>query len=96
MVRHYSVLVVYATAFDALVCNSCGQTLYEGTTLEAIEVAAKEKGLWNLAAKTTIGTSGNALDVKLPKSIIDFVKLKKGQNVIIEPIDQKRLQVTVG
>ena len=57
--------------FDALVCNSCGQTLYEGTTLEAIEVAAKEKGLWNLAAKTTIGTSGNALDVKLPKSIID-------------------------
>ena len=92
----YVLLGVNLGNFDALVCNSCGQTLYEGTTLETIETAAKEKGIWGLAAKTTIGTSGNALDVKIPKAIIEFMKLKKGQQVIIEPIDQKRLQVIVG
>ncbi|HLC74495.1 MAG TPA: hypothetical protein VJH88_01420 [Candidatus Nanoarchaeia archaeon] len=82
--------------FDALVCPVCEETAFDGNVSEQIEKKAKELGLWGLAAKTTIGTSGNALDVKIPKSIIEFMKIKKGQVVIIEPIDQKRLQVIVG
>ena len=92
----YVLLGINLGNFDALICNSCSQTLYGGETLTEVEAAAKEKGIWGLAAKTTIGTSGNALDVKLPKAIIEFMKIKKGQEVIIEPIDQKRLQVILG
>ena len=79
--------------FDAMVCEVCHETLFQGDTLTLIEKRAKEKGLWGIAAKTRIGTSGNALDVKLPKSLVNFLKLKKGQEVVIEPIDEKRFQV---
>ena len=91
----YMLLGIPLGNFEALVCDNCGQKLYEGTTFQAIEAAAKEKGIWGLGGKTTIGTSGNALDVKIPKALVDFMKLRKGQKVTIEPVDQKRLQVIV-
>ena len=81
--------------FNALVCNTCNETIFTAETFKAVEQIAREKGLWGLAAKTRIGTSGNALDVKLPKSIIDFMHLEKGQEVCIEPLDQKRFQGNV-
>ena len=81
--------------FNALVCITCNETIFTAETFKAVEQIAREKGLWGLAAKTRIGTSGNALDVKLPKSIIDFMHLEKGQEVCIEPLDQKRFQVNV-
>lgn len=81
--------------FDALVCDACNEIIFSGETFSLVEKKAREKGLWRLAAKTRIGTSGNALDVKLPKSIIDFMRLEKGQEVCIEPLDQKRFQVNV-
>lgn len=81
--------------FDALVCDVCEETIFEGEELDLIEKRAREKGLWGIAAKTRIGTSGNALDVKFPKAIAEFMKLKKGQEVLIEPIDQNRVQIGV-
>ncbi|MBI2668637.1 hypothetical protein HYX14_02230 [Candidatus Woesearchaeota archaeon] len=81
--------------FDALVCDHCQETIFLGETLDLIEQKAKEKDLWGIAAKTRIGTSGNALDVKLPKQIVNFLHLKKGQEVLIEPIDQKKFQVAI-
>lgn len=81
--------------YDALVCTACGETLFEGSTMTAIQEKAKAAGLFGIAAKTRIGTSGNALDVKLPKALIQFLKLKKGQEVLIEPVDKTRFQVAV-
>jgi hypothetical protein len=81
--------------FTALVCDNCNETVYDGDEFEKIEKIAKEKGLWGISAKTKVGTSGNALDVKLPKSIVEFLKLKKGQEVLIEPIDDKKFQVAI-
>lgn len=81
--------------FNALVCNYCNETIFDGEALELIEKKAKQEGLWGIAAKTRIGTSGNALDVKLPKTIVHFLELKKGQEVIIEPIDKKKFQVAI-
>ncbi len=80
---------------DALVCSSCGETIFEADAMHAIEKAAKAKGVWGIAAKTKIGTSGNALDVKIPKSLVQFLSLKKGQDVVVEPIDKKRFQVAI-
>lgn len=82
--------------FDAQVC-SCGQTIFEGSEFEKIEVAAKKKGVFGIAraVRTTIGTSGNALDVRLPKPLSEFLQLHKGQEVVIEPVDKKRFQVSI-
>lgn len=82
--------------FDAFVCDQCGDTIFEGETMLVIEQKAKTAGIWGIAAKTRIGTSGNALDVKLPKALVGFLKLKKGQEVIIEPVDETRFQVGIG
>ncbi|MBI2146934.1 hypothetical protein HYU19_00475 [Candidatus Woesearchaeota archaeon] len=81
--------------FEALVCDSCGETLYDAATLEKIQEKARGQGIWGLAAKTRIGTSGNAMDVKIPKSISKFLQLKKGQEVIIEPVDEGKFQVSI-
>ncbi len=79
----------------ALVCTHCQETIFSGETFEHIEKKARELGIWGLAAKTRIGTSGNALDVKLPKPIVEFMQLQKGQEVLIEPLDERRLQVNI-
>ena len=81
--------------FDAFVCTQCGETLFEVSTSAQIEKRAKELGIWGLAKKMRIGTSGSSLDVKLPKSIVDFLKLKKGQEVIIEPKEKNKLEITL-
>ena len=59
------------------------------------EKAAKQKGLWALEAKTRIGTSGTALDVKLPQKLVRFLGLKKGTDAMIKPIDRHRFEVEV-
>ena len=75
--------------FDALVCPICDETVFPGPVSKQIEAKAKEAGIWGLARKTHIGTSGSSLDVKVPKVIVEALKLRKGQPVIIEPIERK-------
>lgn len=81
--------------FDTLVCPMCGETLFETGASAQIEKRAKELGVWGLAKKIRIGTSGSSLDVKLPKSLVNFLGLKKGQEVIIEPKEKNKLEITV-
>lgn len=81
--------------FEALVCPLCEETVFEGSVSKQIEVKAKELGIWGLARKTHIGTSGTSLDVKVPKSIVEFLKLRKGQEVIIEPSGKNKIEITI-
>ena len=81
--------------FDAYVCPACGEKLFEGHVSEQIEKRAKELGVWGLARKTSIGTSGSSLDVKLPKSIAEFLQLKKGQEVVVEPRNKRKIEITL-
>lgn len=91
----YTILGKKIGKFPALVCTNCNETVFLGETFALIEKKAKELGLWGIAAKTRIGTSGNALDVKIPKQLVEFLHLEKGQEVLIEPIDEKKFQVAV-
>ncbi len=81
--------------FTALVCSNCKETIFSGETFDLIERKARELRIWGIAAKTRIGTSGNALDVKFPKPIVEFMHLEKGQEVLIEPIDENTVQIAV-
>ncbi len=91
----YKLLGVSLGTFDAQVCSFCEETLFESKAFKEIEKAAKEKGVWAMAAKTRIGTAGNALDVRLPKQLVEFLNLRKGQEVVIEPLDKTRFQVII-
>lgn len=79
----------------AEICSKCGETFFDSETVGEIEEKLKEKGLWGLGTKTQIGTSGNALDIKLGKRLVDFFHLQKGQTVLIEPKTQNRFEVEI-
>jgi hypothetical protein len=81
--------------FDALVCNSCDETLFEAAASDSIEAEVKRRGLWGLRARSRVSKVGNALDVRIPKSLSEFFSLKKGKEVILEPIDRNRLQIII-
>ncbi len=81
--------------FAALVCHHCGETLFESSASDKIEAEVKRRGLWGLRARTKVSEVGNALDVRIPKALAQFLSLKKGQEVILEPVDKNKLQILV-
>ncbi len=82
--------------FEALVCQHCGETLFEAAASDTIEEEVKRRGLWGLRARSKISEVGNALDVRIPKNLAQFFSLKKGQEVILEPVDKNKLQIIIG
>ena len=77
--------------FDAEVCNHCGEIFFDESVSKQITTIAKKRGLWGLQTKTKIGQSGTTLDIRLPKRIIDYLKLKKGEEVEIYPEGKDKL-----
>lgn len=82
-------------SYPALVCTKCNETLFEGSVSLEIEAKAKELGVFGLSRRSKIGTSGTALDVKIPKRITEFLQLKKGQDIIIEPRARNKIEITI-
>jgi len=81
--------------FSALVCGHCGETLFESEASDKIEAETKRRGLWGLRAHSKVSEVGNALDVRIPKALAQFLSLKKGKEIILEPIDKNRLQIII-
>ncbi|MBI4016675.1 MAG: hypothetical protein HY363_03200 [Candidatus Aenigmarchaeota archaeon] len=92
---HYDFLGERIGIFDALVCSGCKETLFESAASDKIEAEVKRRGLWGLRARSKVSKVGNALDVRIPKSLADFLALKKGQEIVLEPIDKTRLQIVI-
>lgn len=91
----YSIYCITLGKFPALVCEHCNDTLFSEETSKKITHLEKQKNLWGLKAKTKIGQAGNTLDIRLPKKIIDFTKIKKGTEVPISPESQNKIVITV-
>jgi len=81
--------------FDALVCEHCHELLFEHDASDKIEEQVKKRGLWGLRARSKVSEVGNALDVRIPKNLATFFSLKKGKEIILEPIDRNRLQIII-
>ena len=77
----YSFLGENIGTFNALVCRHCGETLFESATSDKIEAEVKKRGLWGLRARSKVAEVGNALDVRIPKSLAVFLSLEKGTNL---------------
>jgi len=85
----YSIYGVKLGDFPAETCTKCGEILFTEETSRKMTQIAKKRGLWGLEAKTKIGKVGDALDVRFPKRIVDFLNLKKGKEVWIHPEKNK-------
>lgn len=80
---------VYLGEFPAEICTKCNESFTDEETTRKIEQIAKTKGLWGLGKKTKIAKTGNSLIVRIPKKIVDFLKLKEGEEAFIHPEDHK-------
>ncbi|MBU0980373.1 MAG: YgiT-type zinc finger protein, partial [Nanoarchaeota archaeon] len=77
----YKLYGEYLGDYEAEKCGKCGEIFYSEETSRKMTEAAKKKGLWGLNVESKIGQSGTTLDVRLPKKIIDFMNIKKGEPV---------------
>lgn len=85
-----SMFGVYLGEFPAEICTSCNESFTDEETTKKIEEMAKSKGLWGLGKKTKITKTGNSLAVRIPKGIVEFLKLKEGKEAYIHP-DKNRI-----
>ncbi len=90
----FSLFGVLLGKFPAEVCTKCGEKVFTEATSDRIDAAAKEKGLWGLEAKTTVGKVGDSLDIRINKRIAEFVGLQKGQSVLVHPEGKNRIVIT--
>lgn len=81
--------------FPAKACEKCGEAYFNEETSKKITQIAKRKGLWGLQAKTKVGKVGTTLDIRLPKKIINFLKLKKGEEITIYPETKNKLVISI-
>ena len=89
---------VYGTKlgnFRALVCKSCGEVWFDEATVEKMEKLEKEKGLFGLSVQTKVSYSGNSLIIRIPKSIVDFFRLKKEEIVTIHPEGKNKIAIEI-
>ncbi|UZE92124.1 MAG: YgiT-type zinc finger protein [Methanosarcinales archaeon] len=91
----YTIGSVKLGTFEADVCSSCGEIFFTEKSSDAIDRKAKELGVWGLEKKGRIGYSGNSLIVRIPKKVAEFMKLKKGEGILIKPEDKKRLVIEI-
>ncbi len=98
LVKKKVAYVVFGTEvgkFDAEVCTECGETFFDEAVSRKITQKTKEMGLWGLESKTKIGAVGSALDIRLSKKIVDFLRLKKGEEVLVYPESKSSIRVDV-
>jgi len=91
----YSMYGTKLCKVKALVCNKCGDTVFNDTAQAKIEEAAKKKDLWGLESRSKIGRVGNSLDVKISKRLAEFLGVKKGDSVSVYPDSNKRFIVEI-
>lgn len=90
----FSMFGVGLGRFPAEVCAKCGEEVFTEETSATIDEIAKERGLFGLAARTTVGKSGDSLDIRINKKIAEFANLQKGQTVIVHPEGKNRIVIT--
>jgi len=79
--------------FPAWVCDHCGESFTDEATTRAIEDSAKRKGIWGLGKKVKVVRSGNSLVIRIPKEVVDFMGLEKGQELFVRPEGKSKVVI---
>ena len=81
--------------FSANICQKCGETYFDEKIAEKIQRKSKQMGLFGLAKKAKIAEIGNSIAIRIPKEIAEFLKLKKGKEVVIFPESKNDLHINI-
>jgi|SRR3989338_2623089 len=84
-----SMFGVYLGEFPAEICSKCNESFTDSETTRRIEEAARSKGIWGIGKKTKITRTGNSLAVRIPKQLVDYLKLKDGEEAFVHPEGNK-------
>ncbi len=76
-------------------CTSCGEEWFDEGTVSEIEAKTRKLGLFGLEKEEKIAVAGNSLMVRIPKPIAEFMKIKKGSLVRVEPHGREKLVVEI-
>ena len=87
----YKLLGEHIGQFIGEICTKCGEQYFSKETSFAIEDIVKKKGLWDLKSKTKVNQLGNTLAIRLNKKLINYLNLKKGEEVIIYPEGKQKI-----
>ena len=90
----YNLLGEKIGIFPVEVCLKCKEQFFRKEISQIIEKITKEKGIWNLRAKTKVSKVGNSLAIRVNKNIASFLNLKPGQEVILNPENKKQLIIS--
>lgn len=77
------------------ICNRCGESFLSSEDTDKVAERAKELGIWGLASKVKIARSGNSLVVRIPSPLARYLKIKKGQEVLVSPEKENRLVLEI-
>lgn len=91
----FSLYGVELGIFPAEICRKCREEVYDETTMDKINTMAKQKGLWGLESRTKVGEVGNSLDIRISKKIADFIRLKKGEDILVRPENKRRIIIDI-
>lgn len=89
----YSLLGERIGIFLADICLKCNEQFFDPKVSLEIEKIAKSKGLWDLKFKTKVNKLGNSLAIRLNKKLIDFLKIEKGEEIIIYPETKHKIVI---
>ena len=77
------------------VCIECGSEYLSQEVLEKVEAEVKRRGLFGLERRGRVVKSGNSLVIRIPKEIVESLKIKRDTPVIIYPSESKKLVIEV-
>ena len=77
------------------ICTRCGSEYLSQEVMEEVEAEIKKRGLFGLESRGHVAKSGNSLVIRIPKAIIDSLKIKRDLPVLIYPSEKRKLIVEV-
>lgn len=92
----YEIYGIKIGIFPAEVCQKCGEICFDEDVSRKMTKITKEKGLWGLGVRTKVGKVGDSLDIRLNKKLVNFIGLKKGEEVTITPESKNKIVINIG
>lgn len=80
---------------QADVCTRCGAEYLPQEVMEQIETEVKRRGLFGLERRGRVAKSGNSLVIRIPKEIVELLKIKRDLPIVIYPSEPKKLIIEV-
>jgi hypothetical protein len=75
----------------ANICTDCGSEYLPQEVMMGIENDVKRRGLFGLERRGRVAKSGNSLVIRIPKEIVDSLKIKRDLPIIIYPSEPGKL-----